>query len=104
MALIAVFIGTVVLTNIISNVAAAVLMFSVAVSLVTSLNVSFMPFAMILISGASCSFINPAGFQTNLMVQVPGGYTFADFAKVGLPLTIVVGIVVLLLAPVTYGF
>jgi len=104
MALAAVFLGTVLLTNIISNVASAVLMFSVAVSLATNLGVSFMPFAFILMSGASCAFINPAGFQTNLMVQTPGGYTFGDFARVGLPLTVLVGVVVLVLAPIVYGF
>ena len=104
MALTAVYVGTVLLTNVITNVAAAVLMFSVAVSLSTSLGVNFLPFAMILMSGASCAFINPAGFQTNLMVQKPGGYLFSDFAKVGIPLTLIVGLVVLLLAPIVYGF
>jgi di/tricarboxylate transporter len=59
---------------------------------------------MILMSGASTAFINPAGFQTNLMVQEPGGYSFFDFAKVGTPLTLIVGAVVLLLAPILYGF
>jgi len=104
MALAVVYIGTVVLTNVITNAAAAVIMFSVAVSLSTNLGVSFFPFAMILMSGASCAFINPAGFQTNLMVQGPGGYVFSDFVKVGFPLTVIVGAVVLLLAPVVYGF
>jgi di/tricarboxylate transporter len=104
MALAAVYIGTVLLTNVITNVAAAVLMFSVAVSLSTALGVSFFPFAMILMSGASSAFINPAGFQTNLMVQKPGGYVFSDFVKVGAPLTLIVGLVVLLLAPIVYGF
>ncbi|HSE35779.1 MAG TPA: SLC13 family permease, partial [Blastocatellia bacterium] len=103
-ALAAVFVGTVLLTNIISNVASAVLMFSVAVSLATNLNVNFFPFAMILMFAASCAFINPAGFQTNLMVQGPGGYTFGDFARVGLPLTILVGVLALWLAPIVYGF
>jgi di/tricarboxylate transporter len=104
MALTAVYVGTVLLTNVITNVAAAVLMFSVAVSLATSLGVSFLPFAMILMSGASSAFINPAGFQTNLMVQTPGGYVFSDFARVGIPLTLIVGVVVLVLAPIVYGF
>jgi di/tricarboxylate transporter len=63
-----------------------------------------MPFAMILMMGTSYAFINPAGYQTNLMVQEPGGYTFLDFVKVGLPLTIIVGLVVVLLAPLVYGF
>ena len=103
-ALAAVYVGTVLLTNVITNVAAAVLMFSVAVSLSTSLGVNFLPFAMVLMAGASHAFINPAGFQTNLMVQKPGGYVFSDFAKVGIPLTLIIGVVVLLLAPVVYGF
>src|SRR5215510_5522102 len=103
-ALAAVFVGTVLLTNLITNVAAAVMMFSVAVSLASSLNVSFLPFAMILMSGASTAFINPAGFQTNLMVQTPGGYVFSDFAKVGIPLTLIIGAIVIALAPIVYGF
>lgn len=103
-ALTAVYVGTVLLTNVITNVAAAVLMFSVAVSLSTGLGVSFLPFAMVLMCGASHAFLNPAGFQTNLMVQKPGGYIFSDFAKVGVPLTLIVGLVVLSLAPIVYGF
>jgi di/tricarboxylate transporter len=104
MALCAVYAGTVLLTNLTTNVASAVLMFSVASSLATGLGVSFFPFAIILMSGASSAFINPAGFQTNLMVQEPGGYTFGDYARVGLPLTLVVGAVVLILARIVYGF
>jgi di/tricarboxylate transporter len=103
-ALAAVLVGTLVMTNIITNAAAAAFMFPVALSLANHLGVSFTPFAVILMVGASCAFVNPAGFQTNLMVQGPGGYTFGDFAKVGLPLTILVGVVVLFLAPLVYGF
>jgi len=103
-ALAVVFLGTIFMTNIITNAAAAAFMFPVALSMASNLGVSFMPFAMILMVGASCAFINPAGFQTNLMVQGPGGYTFSDFAKVGLPLTVIVAIVVLLIAPFVYRF
>jgi di/tricarboxylate transporter len=103
-ALVVVFVGAIIMTNVITNAAAASLMFPVAVSLANGLGVSFMPFAMILMLGTSYAFINPAGYQTNLMVQEPGGYTFADFVKVGLPLTIVAGIVALVLAPIVYGF
>ncbi len=102
-ALSAIYVGTILMTNIITNAAAAAFMFPVALSLANSLGVSFMPFAMVLMSAASCAFINPAAFQTNLMVQEPGGYTFGDFARVGVPLTILVGIVVLSLAPFVYG-
>ena len=104
MALAVVFIGTIVMTNIISNVATAAFMFPVALSMSEMLGVSFKPFAMVLMVAASCAFVNPAGFQTNLMVQKDGGYTFADFARVGLPLTFLVGIVVLLVAPIAYNF
>lgn len=96
--------GTLIMTNIITNAAAAAFMFPVALSMAQKLHVSFLPFVMILMVGASCAFINPAGFQTNLMVQEPGGYSFADFAKVGLPLTLVVGVVVIVVAPLVYGF
>jgi di/tricarboxylate transporter len=103
-ALTVVFIGAIIMTNVITNAAAASLMFPVAVSLANSLDVSFMPFAMILMLGTSYAFINPAGYQTNLMVQEPGGYTFMDYVAVGAPLTILAGIVALILAPIAYGF
>jgi di/tricarboxylate transporter len=96
--------GTLIMTNVITNAAAAAFMFPVSLSMAERLHVSFLPFVMILMVGASCAFINPAGFQTNLMVQEPGGYTFTDFAKVGLPLTLLVGAVVIIVAPLAYGF
>src|SRR5271157_849444 len=104
LALVVIFAGTIVMTNVISNVATAAFMFPVALSMSEMLGVSFKPFVMVLMVAASCAFVNPAGFQTNLMVQKDGGYSFADFARVGLPLTILVGIVVLLVAPVVYSF
>lgn len=103
-ALAVVFVGTSVMTNLISNAATAAFMFPVALSMSQMLGVSFKPFAMIIMIAASCAFINPAGFQTNLMVQKDGGYGFTDFAKVGTPITLIVGAVVLLLAPIMYGF
>jgi di/tricarboxylate transporter len=103
-ALAVVFLGCIIMTNVITNAAAAAFMFPVAVSMANDLGVDFMPFAMILMLGTSYAFINPAGYQTNLMVQKPGGYTFADFAKVGIPVTILAGIVVVILAPLVYGF
>jgi di/tricarboxylate transporter len=103
-ALAVVFLGCIIMTNVITNAAAAAFMFPVAVSMANDLGVSFMPFAIILMLGTSYAFINPAGYQTNLMVQKPGGYTFADFAKVGIPVTILAGIVAVILAPLVYGF
>ncbi|MBV8553200.1 MAG: SLC13 family permease [Acidobacteriaceae bacterium] len=103
-ALAIVFVGTIVMTNLISNSATAAFMFPVALSMSETLRVNFKPFAVIIMIAASCAFVNPAGFQTNLMVQKDGGYGFVDFAKLGTPLTLIVGTIVLLLAPIVYGF
>ncbi len=103
-ALVLVFLGSVIMTNVITNAAAAAFMFPVVVSLTSSLGVNPIPFVVILMLGTSYAFINPAGYQTNLMVQGPGGYKFMDFAKLGLPLTIIVGTVAVVLAPLIYGF
>lgn len=103
-ALAVVFLGAIIMTNVITNAAAAAFMFPVALSMANTLGVSFMPFVIILMLGTSYAFISPAGYQTNMMVQGPGGYKFVDFVKVGLPLTVVVGIVAILLAPLVYGF
>ncbi len=103
-ALTVVFFGCIVMTNLITNAAAAAFMFPITVSIVSDLDVSFMPFAVILMLGTSYAFLNPAGYQTNLMVQGPGGYEFMDYVRVGAPLTILVGIVAILLAPLVYSF
>ena len=102
-ALIVVFVGTVVLTNVVTNAAAAALMFPIALGIAADLEVNWEPFVAVLMLGASYAFINPAGYQTNLMVQKPGGYTFMDFVKVGLPLTLIGGAVAVPLAPLLYG-
>jgi di/tricarboxylate transporter len=103
-ALTIIFVGAVVMTNVLSNAAVAAFLFPVAVSLANDMGINFMPFAMILMLGISYAFINPTGYQTNLMVQAPGNYTFMDYVKIGVPLTILTGIVALLLAPIFYGF
>jgi di/tricarboxylate transporter len=99
-----VFFATVLLTNTISHAAPAVFMFPVALSMADKSGVSFLPFAVNPMMRASCAFINPVSFQTNLMVQGPGGYSFGNFAKLGLPLMAVVAVVVLLITPLAYGF
>ena len=92
------------MTNLITNAAAAAFMFPIALAVATALQVNFMPFVIILMLGTSYAFINPAGYQTNLMVLDPGGYTFGDFARVGVPLTLLVGVVAVFLAPIVFGF
>jgi di/tricarboxylate transporter len=103
-ALAVVFLGCIMMDTLITNVASAVFMFPIAMAMAVNLGVSFMPFAMTVLVGASCSFISPMGYQTNLMVYGPGGYKFTDFVKIGVPLTAVVGIVALILTPLVFEF
>jgi di/tricarboxylate transporter len=69
-----------------------------------SLGVNGMPFAITVMVGASYSFISPMGYQTNLMVYGPGGYKFTDFVKIGIPMTVLVGIITIILAPMVWPF
>ena len=103
-ALAAVYFTTALLTAMITNNAAAVLMFPVVLSMAASLEVSYMPFIIVLMVAASASFATPIGYQTNLMVFGPGGYHFSDYIRMGLPLTILVGIICLLIVPVIWPF
>ncbi|MEE9156212.1 MAG: SLC13 family permease, partial [Gemmatimonadota bacterium] len=103
-ALAAVFVGHVIMGNLITTAASAVFMFPIAVSLAGSLGVSFMPFAITLMIGMVGATITPAAYQTNLMVYEPGGYTTWDFVRLGVPLTLLVGAVTIFLAPVAFPF
>ncbi|MHC4990654.1 MAG: SLC13 family permease [Planctomycetota bacterium] len=99
----AVYIVTVVLTSVMTNTAAAALVFPIAFEFARSHGDPFMPFAACIAIGASASFLTPIGYQTNLMVMGPGGYSWADFLRFGGPLTILAGLVTVLLAPLMYG-
>lgn len=98
------YLATWLLTEMITNNAAAVLVFPVALSLAATLGVDFMPFAMVMIVAASASFSSPIGYQTNLMVYGPGGYQFTDFTKIGLPLNLIVGLIAVSLIPYIWNF
>ncbi|CAN5182982.1 SLC13 family permease [soil metagenome] len=102
LALAATYLITWMLTEMITNNAAAVLIFPIAVSAAAGLGVDFMPFVMTIIFAASASFATPIGYQTNLMVYGPGGYHFSDFLKVGLPLNFIAGTITVLLVPVIW--
>ncbi len=103
-ALTVVFIGCIFMDTMITNVASAVFMFPIAMAMAGGLGVNGMPFAITVMVGASCSFISPMGYQTNLMVFGPGGYKFMDFVKIGVPLTVVVGIITIAIAPLVWPF
>ncbi len=104
LALAVVFVGCILMDAMVTNVASAVFMFPIAMTIAQGLGVSFMPFAITVMVGASCSFISPVSYQTNLMVYGPGEYSFADFVKIGVPLSILVGIITVLLTPVFFPF
>lgn len=99
LALVGVYLGTLLLTEMMTNNAAAALAFPVAYGLAESFGLSVLPFAMAVAYGASASFLTPYGYTTNLMVQNLGSYRFADYLRFGLPVSLAYSTVVLLLLP-----
>jgi len=97
------FVGAV-LTALISNMAAAVILFPIAQSAAAQLEVSVLPYVVVLMVAASTSFSTPIGYQTNLMVYGPGNYRYIDFLRMGLPLTLILGLVTLVLVPMIWPF
>ncbi len=93
--LLTLIVGTILLSNIVNNAAAAVLMAPVAINLAYGLGASVDPFLMGVAIGASCSFLTPIGHQSNILVMGPGGYKFTDYWRLGLPLTVIVVLVVI---------
>ncbi|MDT8406283.1 MAG: SLC13 family permease [Methylococcales bacterium] len=93
-----------ILTEIITNNAAAVLMLPVVLALTETLHLNPEPFVLTTMMAASASFATPIGYQTNLMVYGPGGYHFNDFLKVGIPMNIMAGLVTVGLAPIIWPF
>ena len=104
LALAVIFVGCSFMTNVITNNAAAAFMFPIALSTAGQLGVSFMPFAITLMISASCAFITPTGYQTNLMVWGPGEYQFTDFVKIGTVMTLMVAAMTIFLTPLIYSF
>lgn len=94
-----VYFATLLLTEAMTNNAAAALVFPVALGVAESYGLDPLPFAMAVAYGASASFLTPYGYSTNLMVQNLGGYRFGDYLRYGLPLSLVYSTVVLLLLP-----
>lgn len=99
LALAATYLATWLLTEMITNNAAAVLIFPIALSMAASFGVNYMPFVIVIIMAASASFSTPIGYQTNLMVYGPGGYKFTDFTRIGLPLNLIVATITVTLVP-----
>ncbi|MFT4917696.1 MAG: di/tricarboxylate transporter [Zhongshania aliphaticivorans] len=102
--LVAIFVVTTLFSAVISNLAAAVIVFPIALAASQQLEVSMLPFAVTLMMAASASFATPIGYQTNLMVYGPGDYRFSDFFKIGVPLTVLVGVTTILIVPLVWPF
>jgi len=90
------------MTNVVSNNAAAAIGTPIAVSIAAQLGVSAEPFILAVLFGANMSFATPYGYQTNLLILSAGGYKFADFLRVGIPLTIIMWIGFSLVLPMLY--
>jgi di/tricarboxylate transporter len=104
MVLTMVYLVTMIFTELITNNAAAVLVFPIALAAARSLEVSFMPFAITIMIAASGGFATPIGYQTNLMVYGPGGYRFSDYVRIGVPLDLVFMAVTVSITPLIYPF
>ena len=102
--LVMVYFVTMVFTELVTNNAAAVLVFPIALAAARSLSVSFMPFAITIMIAASGGFATPIGYQTNLMVYGPGGYRFSDYIRLGVPLDLVFMAVTASVTPLVYPF
>jgi di/tricarboxylate transporter len=98
--LLGIVITTVVLTEVITNNAAALLMFPIAVSAASQAGYDPRGFAIAVAISASNSFLTPIGYQTNMMVYGPGGYRFSDYVRLGGPLTVISMTAVVTLVPI----
>ncbi|MCB9158738.1 MAG: SLC13 family permease [Caldilineaceae bacterium] len=92
------------LTQLLSNNAVAVLLLPIGLNLAASVGVSPTPFLMAIAFGASASFLTPMGYQTNAIVMGPGGYSFGDYLRIGLPLSIIMWLVASAMIPILYPF
>ncbi|MDC1255949.1 SLC13 family permease [bacterium] len=104
LALIVVFILTLLVTELVTNSAAAALIFPIAYNIALALGVSPLTFVMAVAFAASGSFISPYGYQTNVMVYNAGNYKLIDIVRFGVPVSLVYSMVVLTLLPIVFPF
>lgn len=103
LALFLVYFSVSVLTEVITNNAAAVLVIPIVLSMTNTMGVATEPFIIAVMMAASASFATPLGYQTNMMVYGPGGYRFWDFVRVGLPMNVFVGLISVAVIAWVYG-
>lgn len=98
------YITTSILTEMVTNNAAALLLFPIAMASATNMAVNVTPFIFAIMMGASASFATPIGYQCNMMVYGPGGYRFSDFLKIGVPMNLFMWIMPSILIPLIWPF
>jgi di/tricarboxylate transporter len=103
-ALAAIYLLTMLCTELMTNAGAAVIMFPIGLKAAESLDVSVLPFAIAIMLAASFGFATPLGYQTNLMVYGPGGYKLQDFLKMGIPLNLLMASIAVPLIPIFWPF
>lgn len=101
-ALAAIYLLSLTLTELVTNNAVAVVVTPIAISLAVSLGADPRPFVIAVMFAASASFLTPIGYQTNTLVYGAGGYRFLDFARYGLPLTVIVAITSIIVIPIIW--
>lgn len=99
-----IYLLSVTLTNMITAKAAAMLVLQIAVGAAAIMHVNVEPLVIAVIMGSAGSFATPFGYQTNMMVYGPGGYRSSDYLRLGVPLSVVVGIVTVLITPYVWPF
>lgn len=95
-------IATIIATELLSNAAAAALMFPIAAATALETGMELRPLAVVVLLLASCSFLTPIGYQTNTMVFGMGGYRFTDFSRLGIPLTLIALVVAVVAVPLAF--
>ena len=99
-----IYLTTAILTEVVTNAGTAAIMVPIAIETAERADVSHQPFVFAVALAASCSFLTPVGYQTNLLVYGPGGYRLQDYLKLGTPLVLMLWILATFLLPVIYPF
>jgi di/tricarboxylate transporter len=92
------------LTSVLNNPTVTVVMAPIAIDLAANLGLSPLPFLMLTAVAASCAFLSPVAHKANILVWGPGGYKFTDYTRVGLPLTLLIGLICVLVIPMLWPF
>lgn len=100
--LVVLYLVSTLITELLSNSAAAALLVPVALSTAQLTEGDPRPYIMVVCISAATSFIVPFSYQTNLMVYGPGGYKFSDFVRMGVPMTLIMFVVTMIVVPLVY--